>query len=148
VLDPDACAGTFGGLAVQRGDDGQPDYNSYMAFELGGEFAGETVGEVILRVRATDDPQAGGSNSGTVWEVESFTEGGIMSGEPSTVGTSLLGEYAPSFSSGETIDIQLLPSAIEADATFYLSIRGGSENSAVIYDDLTGPSPPQLIVRW
>ena len=149
--DPAACVqyNGAGQLVVDAKDDTTGDpWNSYLRFELPAEFAdfavsGRRVRGATLRLVATDDADAPGPSTGTVWRVAPFTLADLSSAVPATLDPAPLAGSQGMVDKGTVVDWTLPATIVQPGAPICLGVLPDDANG-VNYWNLDGPAPPQL----
>lgn len=146
---PDACGALNGAaqLVVDMRDSMTlHPWEGFVRFDLDGQLAGRVVTSLKLRMVATDDDKAPGTNTGRIWQVGAFTRAELFGGVPSRIGTVPLAGSQGALSKLEVVDWTLPVSLATANGHVYLSVDSTSDDG-VNYWNLTGPNPPRLVVE-
>lgn len=114
---------------------------AYLRFDLDGAVTGTTVAAVTLQMTALDTAQAASDQSGSVWQVTSFTQQSIYDTTPSKTG-SVLATDRGLVAKGAVVEWPLASSLIDGNAVFCLELESASTNN-VIYDKT---APPTLLI--
>ncbi|MBE7484048.1 MAG: hypothetical protein HS104_29280 [Polyangiaceae bacterium] len=152
--DPDACeAGNPGFLSVDNANDAlatsdagpAPASAGFLRFNLDSAFAGKSIINVELVVRAGTSTGAASDHTGEVWTVSPFTRPDLFSSVPAKVAkvANDLGAVA----SGATITWTIPSSTISAGAPACFGIFTNSTNG-VDYQNTKGNTPPRLLVTY
>lgn len=147
--DPAACATAAGPNSIRvDAQDGTTVFHPWEAFvrvDLDGAFAGRTVTAVHLQMTVSTSTSSDSTNSGLVYEATPFTLADLSVAEPAKASATALAPTQGAVAQLQTVDWPLPASLAAPDGSVYLELETPSAN-AVMYWDLAGTTPPQLVV--
>jgi len=146
--DPATCATAAGPNSVRvDAQDGSPlhPWDTFIAIDLDGAFAGMTVTAVHLRMTASTSTSSDSTNSGIVYHSTPFTLADLSVAEPAKASGTALAPTQGAVAQLQTVDWPLPASLASPGGHVYLELETPSAN-AVMYWNLAGTTPPQLVV--
>lgn len=122
-------------------------WHAFLRFELDGTLAGRTVESVSLRLVVAGFRNSNSSQTGEVWEVESFDLASLSIDDPALVGGAPLEGNLGAVDQGETVVFALDGLTVTPDAPVFLGILPVS-GDGVDYLDQESVTPPTLVITY
>lgn len=148
--DPDACEALVGlGTMTADGSTGPnatPAY-SFLRFDVDDTLAGRTVTSVTLRLTVTSQMGADSSQSGDIWEVETFTRQDLFGTVPAQVGAAPLSPSQGAVVQDQLVESTLPNGSVAANAPITLGVFQ-AVTDGVDYWNLNGAVPPELVIDY
>lgn len=143
---PAACSSSItpAGVTVD-GDGGGHPWDTFIRVHIDASISGRVVTALRLQMTATDGAAAMSPNAGDVYRVQSFTLTSLGTTEPAKADPMRIAASPGAVAALQTVEWPLPIALATPSTTLYLELESTSTDGAD-YWDLTGATPPQLIV--
>jgi hypothetical protein len=121
--------------------------HAFVRFDLDDAFANKTVDEVTLRLQVTGSMKASSTQSGEIWQVDSFSKLTLQMSEPAKVGASPIGMDKGAVTQNQVLTWTLPTNIVAPNQSVFLGIFPLSSDG-VNYYNTDGAQPPRLTVRY
>jgi hypothetical protein len=105
------------------------------------------VDSVTLRLTATNNPKAPSTQSGEIWEVESFTLTSLNTTVPAKIGNTAISPNQGAVALNQVVNWSLPNGIVSANQSVYLGLYPISSDG-VNYWNTDGVAPPELIIEY